>query len=441
MDKQHTTILWFEDLSIEDVPLVGGKNAALGEMISTLAPLGVQVPGGFAVTATAYKQFLQSNNLDSRIGEILAGINTHNLRDLQRRGKAIRRLILKARFEKELEQAIVKAYTEMERRYGHRVGVAVRSSATAEDLPTASFAGQQETYLNVSGKRQLLAAIKRCFASLFTDRAISYRQDKGFAHHEVALSVGIQKMVRSDVGASGVMFSIDTETGYDKVVVINSTYGLGEIIVCGGVIPDEFMVFKPALEAGKLGIISRQVGEKANKIIYSKQGTKRVSVPAAERISLSISDAEANHLAKWAVRIEQHFSAKRGYFQPMDMEWAKDGLSGQLFIVQARPETVLATADKNVYTEYLLKEKGQVLTTGTAVGTKIAAGATHIIKSPKQIHKFRPGEILVTEITDPDWEPIMKMASAIVTDKGGRTSHAAIVSRELGIPAIVGTHN
>lgn len=441
MDKQTANILWFEHIGIEDVPLVGGKNAALGEMISSLVPLGVQVPGGYAITASSYREFLSSNGLDTKILKILEGLDTHNLRNLQKRGQQIRRLILKARLPKQLEQDILSTYRELEKRYGRGVGVAVRSSATAEDLPTASFAGQQETYLNITGKRQLLRAVKRCYASLFTDRAISYRVDQGFDHSKVALSVGVQKMVRSDIGASGIMFSIDTETGYEQVVVINATYGLGEIIVGGGVIPDEFLVFKPLLEIGKLGIISRQIGEKASKIIYSRQGTKKVPVALDDRQKLSISDTEVTKLAKWAVSIEKHFSRVRGHLQPMDMEWAKDGTSGELFVVQARPETVHSAKDKNVYTEYRLKGKGHLLAEGTAVGTKIASGHAHVIKSPKQIGKFRSGEVLVTEVTDPDWEPIMKMASAIVTDKGGRTSHAAIVSRELGIPAVVGTHN
>lgn len=432
-------ILWFKDLRIEDVPRVGGKNASLGEMYANLTSRGVRIPNGFAITADAYRHFFSSTGLDVRIKEILTGLDTRNIKDLQKRGKLVRETVLKAKLPTELEHLIEEAYRELEKEYGAKTDVAVRSSATAEDLPDASFAGQQETYLNVRGVPDLLLSVKKCIASLFTDRAISYRTDKGFSHFDAALSVGVQKMVRSDLSSSGIMFTIDTETGFDKVVLINATYGLGELIVQGRVIPDEFIVFKPSLARKKQAIIAKNLGEKNRKIIYSTVGIKEVPVPEKERGMFAITDAEATTLAEWGVKIEQYFSEKRGKYQPMDTEWAKDGKTGELFIVQARPETIHASSDKSVYTEYVLEKKSPVLITGTAVGTKIGAGRVRIIKDAKRISEFKKGEVLVTEITDPDWEPIMKIASAIVTDKGGRTSHAAIVSRELGIPCIVGT--
>lgn len=433
MKKGKKFILWFEEVGIEDVPLVGGKNAALGEMYQELAPLGISVPNGFAITAEAYRYFLEKADLTKHIKEQLVGLDTGNMKNLQSRGKAVRQLILRARLPRDLEQEIVEAYQKL----GKSHSVAVRSSATTEDLPAASFAGQQETFLHVVGEKELLAAVRKSIASLFTDRAISYRKDKGFASFG-ALSVGVQEMVRSDKASSGVMFTIDTETGFNKVVMISSSYGLGEMVAQGKVIPDEFVVFKPVLEQAGKGILGKYLGAKKQKMIYAPKGIKKVEVPVQDRKQFSLQDKEVLQLASWGVQIEKYFSEKHDRAQPMDIEWAKDGVSGALFIVQARPETVHAVATKNVYKEYRLKEKKTALLTGMAVGTKIASGKARVIQSPKEIGKFKKGEILVTEITDPDWEPIMKIAAAIVTDKGGRTSHAAIVSRELGIPAIVG---
>lgn len=438
--KRKALILWFKSVGIKDVGFVGGKNAALGEMFRTLTRVGVNVPNGFAVTAHAYRHFLKSSGIEKEIEKILHGLNTHNISDLQRRGREIRSLILKSTLPEDLTKEIKKNYAELGKYYKQKnPDVAVRSSATAEDLPGASFAGQQETYLNISGEDEVIEAVKKAIASLFTDRAISYRVDKGFRHADVALSVGIQKMVRSDVASSGVAFTIDTETGFDKVVVINSSYGLGEMIVQGKVIPDEFIVFKPSLAKGLNAIIARNIGLKAEKIIYSQKGTKQVKVSRADRDKFTLKDEEVIKLAEWCVKVENHFSGKRGKYQPMDIEWAKDGKTGELFIVQARPETVHSEKGLKSYSEYRLKGKGKIFLAGIAVGTKIATGKARVIKDPSKITEFKKGEILVTEITDPDWEPIMKIASGIITDKGGRTSHAAIVSRELGIPCIVGS--
>lgn len=440
MTKEDALILWFKDIRIEDVPLVGGKNAALGEMYVGLTKQGIRVPNGFAVTAAAYRFFLREAGIGAHIEDVLKGLDTHDVDDLGRRGALVRKTILDATLPDALAQEITKAYADLSTIYMKRdVDVAVRSSATAEDLPDASFAGQQETYLNVMGPPAVLEAVKKCIASLFTNRAISYRADKGFSHTDVALSVAVQKMVRSDLSSSGVMFTIDTETGFDKVVVIDAVYGLGEMIVQGKITPDEFLVFKPLREKGFRSIIARDLGKKDQKLVYGAKGTKAVKVPQAEQEEWSLTDDEVLTLADWGIAIEKYFSAKHHRFQPMDIEWAKDGRSGELFIVQARPETVHATADKNVYQEYRLKEKGKALVAGIAVGRKIASGPVHVIHDVKKINTFKKDEVLVTEITDPDWEPIMKIAAAIVTDRGGRTSHAAIVSRELGIPCIVGT--
>ena len=439
MDKKNKNIIWFKDLGIEDVPIVGGKNAALGEMFANLTKLGINVPNGFAITARAYNEFLDKAGIRAGMEKILKDLDTGNMRALQKAGKKVRKLILRSKLPKDLEYEIAGAYQELGKQFSvAEPDVAVRSSATAEDLPDSSFAGQQETYLNIVGVKDLLYAVKECIASLFTDRAISYRQDRGFAHTAVALSVGVQKMVRADKGVSGVAFSIDTETGFDKVVVINASYGLGEMVVQGKVTPDEFVVFKPTLAEGKRAIVTRDIGVKDVKMIYGRRGTEIIKTSPAERAVLCLSDDEILKLADWVVKIEKYFSDKKGHYQPMDTEWAKDGVSDQLYIVQARPETVQATRDKALYIEYRLKEKGKVLTTGTAVGAKISSGKVRVIRDVKNIGRFQKGEVLVTEITDPDWEPIMKIASAIVTDKGGRTSHAAIVSRELGITCIVG---
>ena len=439
-NKSNQLILWFNDVGIEDIGLVGGKNAALGEMISGVVPLGIKVPGGFAVTAYAYNRFLDSTGLRNKIKELLEGLDTHNMEDLKKRGRSVREAVLGAQLPDDLNEATKEAYSKMSDMYGDNPDVAVRSSATAEDLPGASFAGQQETFLNVVGYDAVIESVKKAFASLFTDRAISYREDKGFSHFDVALSVGVQKMVRSDLASSGVAFSIDTETGFDKVVIINSSYGLGEMIVQGKVTPDEFIVFKPTIDNFK-PIISKTPGKKDQKLVYSGNATKIDSVSPDDFDKYSLSDGEILELASWVIKIEKYFSDKHKRYQPMDVEWAKDGKTGDLFIVQARPETIHSIADKNVYKEYALKDKGKILVKGTAVGSKIAAGKIRVIKDVKDISQFQKNEILVTEITDPDWEPIMKIASAIITDKGGRTSHAAIVSRELGIPAIVGSGN
>lgn len=442
MDKTKAFVIWFKDLAISDIPLVGGKNASLGEMYNNLVPMGVNVPNGFAITAYAYAYFLDKTGLKQRIKDVLTDLDTHNIADLQKRGKQVRDMIIKEELPVELQDEIVSAYKELSATYHSKTtDVAVRSSATAEDLPGASFAGQQETYLNINGEKELLISVRKCFASLFTNRAISYRVDKGFSVFDVLLSVGVQKMVRSDMGSAGVMFTIDTETGFDKAVVINGSYGLGEMVVLGRVTPDEFVVFKPSLERGYYPILSKTLGHKDVKLIYDKKGTKKVKVPASDVNKFCLKDDEVAKLGAWGVTIEKYFSKKRGKYQPMDTEWAKDGKTGELFIVQARPETVHADSNKTLYEEYVLKEKGNVLVTGISIGAKIASGRVRIIRDAKEMSSFKPGEILVTEITDPDWEPIMKIASAIITEKGGRTSHAAIVSRELGVPCVVGTGN
>jgi pyruvate,water dikinase len=442
MDREKNFILPFDQITAADVSLVGGKNASLGEMISHLGELDIAVPGGFALTAFAYRYFLNSTGLAEKIKKIISDLDVKEIKDLQKKGRQIRRLIVTAELPPALVTAVEDAYRKLELKYGRNVSVAVRSSATAEDLPTASFAGQQETYLNVIGVSAVLRAIKFCFSSLFNDRAISYRADKGFSHFDVALSVGVQKMVRSDLASSGVAFSLDTETGFDKVVLINSSWGLGETVVQGKATPDEFIVFKPALAAGKDALIAKNLGAKERKLVYSQNGgTKEVLISEKERHTWSLSKEEVLKLAAWVVRLEDYFSKKYGRYQPMDIEWAKDGESGNLFIVQARPETVHSVRKKDVYWEYVLREKGKILTTGVAIGSKIAGGAARIIKEVKNIDQFQAGEILVTSMTDPDWEPIMKIAAGIVTERGGRTSHAAIVSRELGIPCVVGTGN
>lgn len=441
-ERSTALILWFRDLTIDDVPLVGGKNAALGEMVANFAPLGIAVPDGFAITSAAYDHFLDTANLRPEIERLLKGLDTRSVRDLARRGAAIRRVISTATMSDDLRSVIDTAYHELSGGVPDGIDVAVRSSATAEDLPDASFAGQQETYLNIRGVKALEEAVKNCFASLFTDRAISYRVDKGFPPFTISLSVGVQRMVRSDKGASGVAFSLDTETGFGEVVIINSSYGLGEMVVQGKVTPDEFTVFKPTLAVGFKAIIARNLGTKETKMIYGHGQKPTMIVPVAprDRVAPSLTDDEIIRLASWVVKIEKYFSERKKRYQPMDTEWAKDGITGELFIVQARPETIHATAGKQSYQEYRLKATApQPLVTGAAVGSKIGVGKVRVIKSAARIADFKAGEVLVTKITDPDWEPIMKIASAIVTDQGGRTSHAAIVSRELGIPCIVGT--
>lgn len=434
-------ILWFEEIGIEDVPLVGGKNASLGEMYRELASQGVKVPNGFAITAEAYRTFLREAGLESTIIDSLKELDTHDIENLRRRGARMRQAMLDANLPDTLEREILEAYARLGEGAPEPVDVAVRSSATAEDLPDASFAGQQETYLNVQGPRALLDTCKRCFASLFTDRAIAYRVEKGFDHHKVALSIGVQRMVRSDLAAAGVMFSIDTETGFEQAVLINASYGLGENVVQGSVNPDEFYVFKPTLKEGYRPILSKRLGSKEFKLMYDVGGSKMVKnvpVPPDDRARFAITDDEIMTLARWACVIEDHYRTKRGVASPMDMEWAKDGKTGELFIVQARPETVQSQKDLDVIETYRLTERSRVLVSGRSVGDKIGQGTVRVIKQVQQMQDFREGDVLVTDKTDPDWVPIMKRASAIVTNRGGRTCHAAIVSRELGLPAIVG---
>ncbi len=427
-------------IGIKDVPEVGGKNASLGEMIRALRPKGVKIPGGFVVTAAAYRYFLKQTGLEKFIRQALKGLNTKNLADLARRGKLIRQTIKKTELPVNLKKEIVKNYKAMEKEYGQNIDVAVRSSATAEDLPGASFAGEHETFLNIRGNDEVLEAVKASMASLFTNRAISYRVDKGFNHFKVALSVGVQKMVRSDIGCSGVMFTLDTESGFPGAVLINGSWGLGEMIVQGEVTPDEFWVFKKTN-----AVIDKKLGVKNRKMIYSSgrgiKKTKVVNTSQKEKGSFTLSNAEIIKLAKWGVLIEEHYGKKYKKWTPMDMEWAKDGKTKELFIVQARPETIHALRDFSKIKEYILQQKAKAVLKGISVGSKIAVGQARVILDVKDVHQFKAGEVLVTDMTDPDWEPIMKIASAIVTDKGGRTSHAAIVSRELGIPCIVGSEN
>lgn len=436
--------MWFEEISMDNVSQVGGKNASLGELIRAVEPKGVKIPHGFAVTAAAYFHYLSKTGLDTFIEETLKGLDTKNLKELSRCGKLIREKMRATPLPTDLEKEIASAYMRMEKQYGKDTDVAVRSSATAEDLPGASFAGEQETYLNIRGAKDVVRASIWTMASLFTDRAISYRADKGFDHMKVALSVGVQKMVRSDKGASGVMFSVDTESGFRDVVVVNATYGLGEMIVQGHVTPDEYLISKSRLGKVKEPIILKKLGKNLKKMVYDTgknavEQTKVVATPVADTKRFVLTDEEAITIATWGAIIEEHYSTRAKKWTPMDMEWAKDGISGDLFIVQARPETVQAGRDFTKLTEYKVTGTGRERVRGISVGSKAVAGKVHVILSPKQIKEFKQGEILVTTMTDPDWEPIMKMASAIVTDKGGRTSHAAIVSRELGLPAIVGS--
>ncbi|HOZ35771.1 MAG TPA: phosphoenolpyruvate synthase [archaeon] len=443
VSKEKKFIMWFDEIGIEDIPYVGGKNASLGEMYQNLGKKGVKVPFGFAITAYAYRYILEKSGLKSEIKKTLKDLDTHNMDSLAEKGHKVRHLIRHADIPKDLEKEIFAAYDKLCKiEKINNLDVAVRSSATAEDLPDASFAGQQESYLNIRGKEDLLEAVRKCFASLFTNRAISYREDKHFDHFSIALSVVVQRMVRSDLASSGIMFSIDTETGFRDVVIINSTYGLGENIVQGAVNPDEFIIFKPTLKQNKKPIISKVLGEKAIRMVYDTQGnkpTKNLSVEPNDRNKFSITDEQALKLAKWACDIEDYYSKKSGKFKPMDMEWALDGKTNELFIVQARPETVQSRKDLNSYTTYVINTTAKPVVVGKSVGQQISTGKVNIIKDAKEINKFKKGEILVTEMTDPDWEPIMKIASGIITNKGGRTCHAAIISRELGIPCIVGT--
>ena len=439
MNTKTSHVIWFEDLGRFDVPRVGGKNASLGEMVRTLGEKGIKVPPGFATSADAYRRFVEANGLRQVISDALSALEAGHA-SLAEVGTTIRHEFLRGTWPSDVANAIQGAYTELCRRGGRNdLDVAVRSSATAEDLPDASFAGQQETFLNVRGQTALLQACRRCFASLFTNRAISYRKVKGFDHMKVALSIGVQRMVRSDLGGAGVMFSIDTDTGFDKIVLINAAWGLGENVVQGTVDPDEYEVFKPFLgDSSLVPIVKKKLGEKAQKMVYAKGGdhpTRNVPTSKAERAAFVLSDKEILQLARWACVIEKH------YGRPMDMEWAKDGETGELYIVQARPETVKSRRQGSALRTYRIGSKGKRLLTGLSIGSAAVSGPVCLIESPTDIGRFVDGSILVTRATDPDWVPVMKRAAAIVTDHGGRTSHAAIVSRELGLPAVVGTGN
>ena len=439
MSTTRRFIIPFGSLTIRDIPIVGGKNASLGEMVRTLSAKGVKVPNGFAVTAQAYRLFFRETGLSRLVPKLMKGLDTSNMKQLTMVGESVRRAVRRAPLPAALQRAVVSQYRKLSLAYKTKnLSVAVRSSATAEDLPDASFAGQQETYLNVVGEAALLDAVRKAYASLFTNRAISYRVDKGFAKKDVALSVGVQAMVRSDRGASGVLFTIDTESGFRDNVIINAIWGLGENIVQGAANPDEFVVFKPTLRTGARAIISKKLGAKQWRMVYGKKGTRNIKVSEKDRMRYCLSDKDVLTLARWGMIIEEH------YGKPMDIEWAKDGITGELFIVQARPETVMARRNLNVLETYHMgqsaeRRKSAIALTGIAVGNKVGSGKVRVIKSIAGIREFQKGEVLVTTMTDPDWEPIMKIASAIVTDSGGRTAHAAIVSRELGIPAVVGT--
>ncbi|AOW52528.1 TPA: phosphoenolpyruvate synthase [Legionella pneumophila subsp. pneumophila] len=434
--KRHTIDL--AHLGMRDLDQVGGKNSSLGEMISHLSSAGVSVPGGFATTADSFREFLSQNGLDKKIYDKLTALDTDDVRQLTVVGKQIREMIIDTPFTPDFEQSVRSSYQKLAQTIGHdNFSVAVRSSATAEDLPDASFAGQQETFLNVKGEEAVLAAIKQVFASLFNDRAIAYRVHHNFAHNEVALSAGIQQMIRSDLAVSGVMFTMDTESGFDQVVFITSSYGLGEMVVQGAVNPDEFYVHKPCLEAGKPAIIRRNLGSKALKMIYCDDPTlerrvKTVDVDPAERLLFSLSKEEVEQLANQALIIEKH------YGRPMDIEWAKDGVNGKLYILQARPETVKSRDNKQVLERYTMQKRGDILAEGRSIGQRIGQGKAKVIKDINEMHRVQPGDVLISDMTDPDWEPVMKRASAIVTNRGGRTCHAAIIARELGIPAVVG---
>ncbi len=438
----------FSQIRLADLPLVGGKNASLGEMYQQLTPKGLKIPNGFAVTADGFWAFLEHNQLTDHIHQLLSNLPKDDLAQLQHTGQLIRNLIINGQMPTDLKDEIIQAYAQLEQEYQPMIEVAIRSSATAEDLPGASFAGQQETYLNIAGGRNIVHSVKRVFASLFTNRAISYRIDKGFDHTKVALSVTVQKMVRADKGVSGVMFTLDTESGFRNVVLINAAYGLGENVVQGAVNPDEYLVHKPTLAEGFSPILKRQLGEKAIRMVYSDDtvagsSTKNIKVSRKERQQFALQDAEVLSLARQAMLIEQHYSHLHGRSMPMDIEWAKDGVDGELYILQARPETVHAEKVTSAMAErYQLKPtQAEILATGRSIGAKVATGKAKIIDTPAQIDRIQAGDVLVTDMTDPDWEPIMKIASAIITNRGGRTCHAAIIARELGIPAIVGTQN
>ncbi|CAB0149931.1 Phosphoenolpyruvate synthase [Pseudidiomarina piscicola] len=439
--QQNVTdyVLWYDQLGMNDVGRVGGKNASLGEMISNLAGAGVVVPNGFATTAEAFNEFLEQSGVNDRIYALLDDLDTDDVKALAEAGQQIRQWIIDTPFQKELDAAIRDAYQQLSGDHAE-LSFAVRSSATAEDMPDASFAGQQETFLNVRGIDQIMEAIKHVFASLFNDRAISYRVHQGYDHRGVALSAGIQRMVRSDTASSGVMFSIDTESGFDDVVFITSSFGLGEMVVQGAVNPDEFYVHKPTLKAERPAVLRRNLGSKKIQMIYSASDehgkqTEIVNIPAEQSLTFSVSDADVEDLARQAVIIEQH------YGRPMDIEWAKDGTDGKLYIVQARPETVQSNKNSQAVERFSLAQKSDVIATGRAIGQRIGSGVARVLADISEMDQVQPGDVLVTDMTDPDWEPIMKRAAAIVTNRGGRTCHAAIIARELGIPAVVGCGN
>jgi pyruvate,water dikinase len=445
-------IRWFKDLRIEDVPLVGGKTASLGELYSTLSSQGVKVPNGFALTAAAYRDALREAGAEDELRKLLAGLDKRRIADLAKRAAKARAIVYAATDRDDLRTEVAHAYRQLEQEYGKGVAVAVRSSATAEDLPNASFAGQHDSFLNIRGARELFEACRRCFASLFTDRAISYRTDNGFDHFKVALSVAVMKMVRSDLAASGVMFTLDTESGFRDVAFITGAYGLGENVVQGAVDPDEFYVHKPTFNAGFRAVLSRRLGAKEKRMVYAKAHakaaakshgatTRNVATPLAERQQFCITDTDVLELAQSAIAVENHYSERAGHAMPMDIEWAKDGRDGTLYIIQARPETVASRRTADAMESYVLKKAGKSVITGRAVGEKIAAGKIRLIRTERDLRAFRPGEVLVAASTSPDWEPVMKTAAAIVTDHGGRTCHAAIIARELGVPAVVGTEN
>jgi len=434
--EKRKFISFFEEISLKDVPLVGGKNASLGEMFSKLSQKGIKIPNGFAINAEAFNYYLKFNKIDEKLKEIFKRFNPKSLKSLRETGENARKLILKGKFPSNLKKEILKSYQRLSEIYNQKnLDVAVRSSATLEDIKEASFAGQHESYINISGFENLILAVKKCFASLFTDRAIAYREEKGFGHLKVALAVCVQKMVRSDLASSGVMFTLDTETGFENVILINSIFGQGEMIVKGKIIPDTFYVFKPTLKEGYKAIIRKDLGKKDKKLIYKKGGgLKEVKVPQKDRNKFSLSDDEILTLAKWALILEEHYRCHQ------DIEWAKDGKTNELFIVQSRPETVHLPKKEKIFEEYQIKTTKKPILTGIAIGNKVGQGKVHIIENISKIYEFKKGEILVTKMTDPDWVPIMRLASGIITDEGGRTCHAAIIGRELGIPAIVGTN-
>ena len=441
--KSSGYVRWFKDIRLDDVPLVGGKTASLGELYGALSLQGVRVPNGFALTAAAYRDALTKAGAWEKLRNLLSGLDKQRISDLAKRAAAARAIVYAATDCDELQHEVTEAYKQLEQEYGANVAVAVRSSATAEDLPTASFAGQHESFLNIRGTRDLMTACRRCFASLFTDRAISYRIDNGFDHFKVALSVAVMKMVRSDRAASGVIFTLDTESGFRDVVFVTGAYGLGENVVQGAVEPDEFYVHKPTFNAGFRAVLSRRLGRKDKRMVYARgrMTTRNVATSRTDRERFCIPDEDVLKLAQYAIAVENHYSKKLGRPTPMDVEWAKDGRDGELYIIQARPETVASRRKPEALESYALKSSGKVLATGRAVGERIATGKVRLIKGKRDLRGFKPGEVLVAPATSPDWEPVMKIAAAIVTNHGGRTCHAAIIARELGVPAVVGTGN